>query len=146
MFRRLTIRGERRLRVLVARVRALAWSSSPNHRRRCLGRSGGKGPGLGLCTPEQFDVSFEGQLGVGYSVARGPLVQQPSHRVVRQHPAEKLLAHEFRCLAAQHAPALPQVRLELIEYGLDFPALVPMYSLPQSKPTASFRTSSVSCR
>ena len=67
-FRRLTMRGERRLIVLVARVRALAWSSSRNQRLRRLGRSGGKGPGLGLCAPQQFDMSFEGQLGVGYSV------------------------------------------------------------------------------
>src|ERR1019366_1780093 len=124
LFRRLTMRGERRSRVLVARVRALAWSSSPNHRRRRLGRSGGKGPGSGLCAPQQFDVSFEGQLGVGYSVARGPLVQQPSHRVVREHPAEEFLAYEFGRLAAQHAPALPQMRLELIEHGVDLPALV----------------------
>jgi hypothetical protein len=89
------MRGERRLIVLVARVCALAWSSSRNQRLRRLGRSGGKGPGLGLCAPQQFDMSFEGQLGVGYSVQRGALVQQPSHRVVRQHPAEELLAHEL---------------------------------------------------
>jgi hypothetical protein len=51
-FLRLTIRGDRRLIVLVARVRALAWSNSRNQRRRRLGRSGGKGPGVGLCAPE----------------------------------------------------------------------------------------------
>src|SRR6476646_6898174 len=71
-FRRLTMRGDCRLIVLVARVRALAWSSSRNQRWRRLGRSGGKGPGVGLCAPQQFDVSFEGQLGVGDSVQRGP--------------------------------------------------------------------------
>ena len=123
-FRRLTMRGDCRLIVLVARVRALAWSSSRNQRWRRLGRSGGKGPGVGLCAPQQFDVSFEGQLGVGYSVQRGPLMQQPSDRVVRQHPAVELLAHEIGRLAAQHPPTLPQVRLELIKGGLDLPALV----------------------
>ena len=106
LFRRLTMRGERRPWVLVARVRALACSNSRNHRRRRLGRPGGKGPGLGLCTPQQLDVSFEGQLGMGYSVQRGALMQQPPHRVVRQNPGEKLLPHELRRLAAQHPSAL----------------------------------------
>ena len=74
-FRRLTMRGDRRLVVLVARVRARVWGSSRNHRRRRLGRSGGKGPGVGLCAPEQLDVSLEGQLSMRYSMARGALVQ-----------------------------------------------------------------------
>ena len=47
--RRLTMRGERLFSVLVARSLALASSSSLNHRRARLGRSGGKGPGSGLC-------------------------------------------------------------------------------------------------
>ena len=60
MFRRLTLRGgERRLKAHVARVLAMAWSSSRNQRRRRLGSSGGKRPGLGLCAPEQLYVSFE---------------------------------------------------------------------------------------
>ena len=42
--RRLTMRGERLLRVRVARRLAAASSNSRNHRRLRLGRSGGKGP------------------------------------------------------------------------------------------------------
>lgn len=64
-FRRLTIRGERLSSVLVARMRAPAARSSWNHRSLRRGRSGGKGPGSGLCASQQFDMSFEGQLGVG---------------------------------------------------------------------------------
>ena len=55
---------------------------------------------------------------MGYAVVRGPLVQQPPHHVVRQHPAVELLAHELGRLAAQHAPALPQVRAEQDEWVL----------------------------
>src|SRR5205814_8929828 len=60
--RRLTMRGERLSIVLVARVRALAARSSRNHRSLRLGRSGGKGPGSGLCASQQFDMPLEGQL------------------------------------------------------------------------------------
>src|SRR2546427_7965438 len=75
-FRRLTMRGERLSSVLVARVWALAARSSRNHRSLLLGRSGGEGPGAGLCASQQFHMSFEGQLGVGQSVSRRALVQQ----------------------------------------------------------------------
>ena len=51
-------------------------------------------------------------------------MQKPAHRVVRQHPAVELLTHQRRCLAAQHALALRQVGLELVEDGLNLPALV----------------------
>jgi len=105
-------------------VRALAWSSSLNQRLRLRGRSGGKGPGVGLSAPEQLDVSLEGQLCMRYSVARGALVQQPAHGIVRQHPAIELLAYEVGGLAAQNPPPLPQVRLEFVEDSLDLPALV----------------------
>ena len=83
-FRRLTMRGERLSIVLVARVRALAARSSRNHRCLRLGRSGGEGPGSGLCASQQFDMPLEGQLGVGQPVSRGALVQQPAHGVVSQ--------------------------------------------------------------
>ncbi len=92
VFRRLTIRGEHRLMVRVARVAALACNRSRNHRARRMGCSGGKGPGLGLCAAKEFDMSLEGQVGMRHSVARGALVHQPPDGVVRQHPAEELLA------------------------------------------------------
>src|SRR6188474_1032298 len=53
-FRRLTMRGERLSNVLVARMQALAARSSRNHRSLRLCRSGGKGPGAGLCASQQF--------------------------------------------------------------------------------------------
>ena len=61
--------------VLVACNLPLASSSSRNHRRARLGRSGGKGPGSGLCAAQQLQVSFEGQLGVWQSVSRSALMQ-----------------------------------------------------------------------
>ena len=50
--RRLTMRGERRLMLLVARMPPLASSNSRNQRRLFVGLAGGKGPGVGLRTPE----------------------------------------------------------------------------------------------
>ena len=57
-------------------------------------------------------------------VATCALMKQPAHRIVRHHPAVELLAHQIRRFAAQHPPALAQVRLHLIEHRLDLPALV----------------------
>ena len=58
--RRLTMRGERFRTVRVARSLALASSSWANQRWRRRGRSGGKGPGAGLCAAHQLNVTGEG--------------------------------------------------------------------------------------
>lgn len=63
-WRRLTIRGERLFSVRVARIWPQALSSSLNHRRRRLGRAGGKCPGEGPCAAKQVCMPSEGQLGM----------------------------------------------------------------------------------
>lgn len=55
---------------------------------------------------------------------QGGVVHQASDGKVRHHEAEELLAHEIRCLAAQDDPGAPQMSPELVEGGLDLPALV----------------------
>ena len=44
-----------------------------------------------------------------------PGVQQPKHRVVRQHQAVELLAQQRPRFAPEHAPGLHQVGIELIK-------------------------------
>ena len=97
--RRLTMRGERLPTVRVASSLALASSSSANQRRRSRGRCGGKDPGAGLCAAHHLDMTGKRQCGVSHSMAAGTLVHQPAHRIVRQHPAIELLAHELGGLA-----------------------------------------------
>ena len=87
-FRRLTIRGELRLNVRLARNVALTSSTVSNHLFRFLGLDGVKGSAQGLLLVDQLHVSDDGQVLVRYSEPRRTLVQQPSHRVVHQHPAE----------------------------------------------------------
>ena len=58
-FRRLTIRGLRRSSVRLARRIALASSTRWKFRSLSLGRSGGKGPGVGLLSAQQLDVAGE---------------------------------------------------------------------------------------
>ena len=43
---------------------------------------------------------------------------------MRHNPAVELLAHQIKCFAAQHAPALVYVRLHLIEHSLYLSALI----------------------
>lgn len=50
-FRRLTMRGLTRPRLLTARKSEASCSNASNHCFRSLGLSGGKGPGAGLETP-----------------------------------------------------------------------------------------------
>ena len=58
-FRRLTMRGLRRSSVRLARRIALASSTRWKFRSLSLGRSGGKGPGVGLLSAQQLDVAGE---------------------------------------------------------------------------------------
>jgi hypothetical protein len=93
-FRRLTMRGDRRLIALVARVRALAWRSSRNQLRRRLGSSR-VGQCIGPLTCTEFrhwpttarDRSLRGQ-----KVARVPVSQRTSQAV----PTTTLNPLQFR--------------------------------------------------
>src|SRR5450631_1743307 len=98
------MRGECRLRVLVARVQALAWSNSPNHRRRCLGRSGGKGPGLGLCAPLQRSDATD-MASLCQVAARVPLQVQMciSIRCGTGNATEPLVSTRVGCATVVHA-------------------------------------------
>ena len=118
------MRGRDLLSVRVALSVAPCASTLRRKRWRSLGRCGGKGPGSGLFAAQQLYVAGEGQLGMRQAMPRNALVQQPAHRVVRQDPAEELLAHELGGLAAKYAPAPEQMRLELVEDLFDLPALV----------------------
>ena len=99
-------------------------SKALNHRRRFLGRAGGKGPGLGLGAAHQLYICGEGKTSVWLSVFCCSLMHQPAHRIMRQHPAIELLPHQVGFFAAQYASLLQQVRLEFIKNRLHFPALV----------------------
>lgn len=118
------MRGDLLLSVRVARSVAAAASSLLNQRARLRGRPGGKGPGVGLFAAKELQVPHEGQILVRYVVARRAVVQQPTHRVVHQHPAVELLPDDLGRLAAQHPAALPQVRRQLVVDRLHFPASV----------------------
>lgn len=68
---------------------------------------------------QQLNVAGKGQLVVRHPMSSRPLVEQPAHRVVRQHPAVKLLPHQLGRLAAQHSSAPQQVSLQLVKNLLD---------------------------
>ena len=72
-FLRLTIRGELRLRVRLARKVAATSSSAWNQRDRFFGRCGGKGPGQGLLLADQLDMPDERQVLVRDPVSGSPL-------------------------------------------------------------------------
>src|SRR5205085_11622307 len=118
------MRGLLRLSVRVARSSPLSLSTRRKRRRRNRGLAGGKGPGVGLFAAQQLYVTGERQFLVRHSVAGGPLVKEPAHRVMCQHPAVELLAHQVGGLAAQYAATLEQVGLQLVEHRLDLPTLV----------------------
>ena len=69
-------------------------------------------------------VGYEGQLSWLDVLAATSGMHQPTHRIVRQHPAVELLAYQVRRFTAQHPPPLMQVRLQLVKDTFDFPALV----------------------
>ena len=52
------------------------------------------------------------------------MVHQPTHRIVRQHPTQELLAHPVCGFAAKAAALMAEVGFKLIKHRLDFPALV----------------------
>ena len=52
------------------------------------------------------------------------MVHQPTHRIVRQHPTQELLAHPVCGFAAKAAALMVEVGFKLIKHRLDFPALV----------------------
>ena len=56
--------------------------------------------------------------------AQGGLVHQSAQCEMGEQEAPGFLTHKVRGLAVEHALGAPQMRLQFIERGLDFPALV----------------------
>ncbi len=118
------MRGLIRPRMLTQKHAAARAKVCLKCRARSLGRAGGKCPGEGLCESNQAQIAGEGETSPSYPRTARRVVHQPTHQVVRQHPAVELLTHPRCGLAAKRATAGNEVGFKLIKHRLDFPALV----------------------
>ena len=95
--------------------------------RRVAALGGGKGRDMRQGAAGDAERMREGQR-VGNPRAReraqGRLVHQSAQCERGEQEAPGFLTHKVRGLAVEHALGAPQMRLQFIERGLDFPAFV----------------------
>src|ERR1700730_15291738 len=118
---RLTPRKLRRLRLETTRSWRVSSSTASRKQRLCRG---GPGRAPRECAADDANGMEEGEaIGILVGFQRR-FVHQATNGEVSHHEPVKFLPNQIRALAAQDDLGAPQMGLEFIQRGFDFPALM----------------------